>query len=123
MCGIAGFFNYKTRLPASGNDLTDILQSMRYRLGMYNDADIAIGNVRLAIQDISAEGNQPIYNEDGSVVVVYNGEVYNSPELREKLKARGHVFRTRTDTEILVHLYEEYGQDIAKPLNCMIGYS
>lgn len=127
MCGIAGFFNYKTRLPASENDLTDVLQSMRYRgpdhLGIYSDADIAIGNVRLAIQDISAEGNQPIFNEDKSVVVVYNGEVYNSPELRDRLKAKGHSFYTRTDTEILVHLYEEYGYDMAKELNGMFAFA
>lgn len=127
MCGIAGFFNYKTRLLASEIALTDVLKSMRYRgpdhLGIYTGDDIAIGNVRLSIQDISAEGNQPIFNEDKSVVVVYNGEVYNSPELRDRLKAKGHSFYTRTDTEILVHLYEEYGYDMADELNGMFAFA
>lgn len=127
MCGIAGFFNYKTKHSASKEDLIGVLESIRYRgpdhLGIYTDGDIAIGNVRLAIQDISAEGNQPIYNEDRSVVVVYNGEIYNSPELRDRLKAKGHSFYTRTDTEILVHLYEEYGYDMAGELNGMFAFA
>ncbi len=127
MCGIAGFFNYKTKHPASKEDLIGVLGSIRYRgpdhLGIYAAGDIAIGNVRLAIQDISTEGNQPIFNEDRSVVVVYNGEIYNSPELRDRLKAKGHSFYTRTDTEILVHLYEEYGYDMANDLNGMFAFA
>lgn len=127
MCGIAGFFNYKTKSPANKEHLNTVLESMHYRgpdhLGIYANTDIAIGNVRLAIQDTSADGNQPIFNEDKSVAVVYNGEIYNSPEIRELLKTKGHSFYTRTDTEILVHLYEEYGYDMANALNGMFAFA
>ncbi|MDD5679969.1 MAG: asparagine synthase (glutamine-hydrolyzing) [Candidatus Omnitrophica bacterium] len=127
MCGIAGFFNYRTNRPADEKGLLALLESMRYRgpdhLGTYCDNDIAIGNVRLAIQDISDRGNQPIYNEDRTVVVVYNGEIYNFPEMKEYLKKKGHSFRTNADTELLVHLYEESGTGLADDLNGMFAFA
>jgi asparagine synthase (glutamine-hydrolysing) len=127
MCGIAGFFNYKSGLPASETSLRSLLESIRYRgpdhLGIFSDRDIAIGNVRLSIQDASPRGNQPIYNEDRSLVVVYNGEIYNAPLLRKELEQSGHEFRTETDTEILVHLYEDKGLDMADRLNGMFAFA
>ena len=127
MCGIAGFFNYKTGFPADERRLAAILESMRYRgpdhLGCYADGDIAIGNVRLAIQGLSSAGNQPVYNENKTVVVVYNGEIYNFPELKIRLQNKGHVFGSDTDTEVLVHLYEEYGADFAGELNGMFAFA
>jgi asparagine synthase (glutamine-hydrolysing) len=127
MCGIAGFYNFRTKLQIQEENLYRVLESMRYRgpdhLGIYKDVDIAIGNVRLAIQDLSEEGNQPIYNEDKSIVVVYNGEIYNFRELKTQLQKKGHIFYTKTDTEVLVHLYEEFGEEMVKDLNGMFAFA
>ncbi len=83
---------------------------------------VTFGFRRLSIIDLSAVGSQPMYNEDGSVVIVYNGEVYNFMELREELIARGHVFRSRTDTESLLHGYEEWGEKLAEHLRGMFSF-
>jgi len=86
------------------------------------DAVVALGMRRLSIIDTEG-GHQPISNEDGSVVVVYNGELYNFPELRRGLEARGHVFRTSSDTEVLVHLYEEKGPELVDDLAGMYAFA
>jgi asparagine synthase (glutamine-hydrolysing) len=125
MCGIAGIFHFCNGDPVDENVLRRVLQSMRYRgpdhLGLFFDRDLGLGNVRLSIIGIDAAGNQPLSNEDGQIVVVYNGEIYNFPELRAELIARGHVFRSTTDTEVLVHLYEEEGPDLVQRLNGMFA--
>ncbi|MEW5758300.1 MAG: asparagine synthase (glutamine-hydrolyzing) [Candidatus Omnitrophota bacterium] len=127
MCGIAGFFNYKTQRQVNGNALVDVLTSMRYRgpdnLGIFKDNDTTIGNVRLSIQDTTKFGNQPIYNEDRTLVVVYNGEIYNFIEIKTLLEKKGHIFSTKTDTEVLVHAYEEFGVDFIKDLNGMFSFA
>ena len=127
MCGIAGFFNYKTQHPAKEEHVCAILESIKYRgpdhLGIFTDKDLSIGNVRLAILGITEAGNQPVYNEDRSVVVVFNGELYNFPELKKDLENKGHIFSTTTDTEALVHLYEEYHEDMATELNGMFTFA
>lgn len=82
---------------------------------------VTLGFRRLSIIDL-ADGAQPMYNEDGSVVIVFNGEIYNFMELREELIAKGHVFKTRCDTETIVHGYEEYGEKIAERLRGMFGF-
>ena len=84
--------------------------------GYYLDADVALGHARLSIIDIDG-GAQPIHNEDETVWVVFNGEIFNYIELRRDLEARGHRFYTKTDTEVIVHLYEEYGDTLAEYLN------
>ena len=81
--------------------------------------DLALGARRLAIQDLSAAGHQPLCNEDGSVWVVHNGEIHNFVELRRELEARGHRFRSHTDTEVVVHAYEEWGEDCFHRFNGM----
>ncbi|MCL6546485.1 MAG: asparagine synthase (glutamine-hydrolyzing) [Bryobacteraceae bacterium] len=88
--------------------------------GLYLDGPIALGHRRLAIIDL-AGGAQPMPNEDGSVWITYNGELYNEPALREELEAKGHRYRTQSDTETLVHLYEEEGEDFAARLNGMFA--
>ena len=90
--------------------------------GYYFDADISLGMCRLSIIDVEG-GQQPIYNEEGSICVVLNGEIYNFKELRDKLEEKGHKFCTRSDTEVLVHLYEEYGHNLIEKLNGMFAFA
>ncbi|MBR0056867.1 MAG: asparagine synthetase B, partial [Kiritimatiellae bacterium] len=101
--------------------MTDI---MAYRgpddEGFYHDAAISLGQRRLSINDI-AGGHQPIANEDGSLQLLANGEIYNSPSLRRELEGRGHRFRTATDVEVILHLYEEKGEDCFADLRGMFG--
>ena len=78
---------------------------------------IGLGHKRLSIIDLSPDGRQPISNEDGSIWLVFNGEIYNHPPLRQELIARGHRFRSETDTEVILHLYEEKGIDALQDLN------
>lgn len=119
MCGICGGFGPNLNLPIDrmGN-------CQRHRgpesTGTYEDNLAKLSNQRLRVIDVEG-GDQPIYNEDGDVVVVYNGEIYNFNSLREKLRAAGHTFTTDTDTEVLVHGYEEYGTALFKQLNGMFA--
>ncbi len=88
--------------------------------GFYVDKDIGLGNARLSIIDIEG-GHQPIQNEDGTVHVTYNGEIYNYRELRRELEVQGHRFRTKSDTEVIVHSYEQYGESFVERLNGMFA--
>jgi asparagine synthase (glutamine-hydrolysing) len=126
MCGIAGFCSPGSELDAPGGRLAAMLASIAHRgpdaSGTFVDGEIALGARRLAIIDLSG-GDQPIYNEDGTICLVYNGEIYNFPELRERLLAQGHVFRTQTDSETIVHLYEEHGPRLVEELNGMFAFA
>ncbi len=90
--------------------------------GFWSDEKIALGQRRLSIIDLEC-GRQPMSNEDGSLVLVCNGEIYNSPSLREELSRRGHVFKTRSDVEVILHLYEEVGAQCVKRLRGMFGFA
>lgn len=114
MCGIAGFVTTSGNLSAeSGKRLESMLNTLQHRgpddRGTYIDAYTALGHDRLAIIDLSMSGRQPMSNEDGSVQVVFNGEIYNFKELSKQLVAAGHTFTSQTDTEVLVHGYEAWG--------------
>lgn len=122
MCGICGIVRK--------GDNKDIIKKMNDRImhrgpdgeGYYIDGDIAFGHRRLSIIDLST-GDQPIYNEDNSVVTVYNGEIYNYLELRSELESLGHEFKTKSDTEVLVHGYEEWHTDLPKHLRGMFAFA
>ncbi len=120
MCGIVGVLN-RTEQPAPDRDvLLRMLGTLQHRgpdgYGVYRDDRVGLGSARLSIIDL-ARGDQPISNEDGSLWIVYNGEIFNYVELRPQLEARGHHFTTQSDTEVIVHLYEEYGPDCLRHLN------
>jgi asparagine synthase (glutamine-hydrolysing) len=124
MCGIAGYWNYISGRPASLPVLQAMTRSLTHRgpddEGYWVEGDLAIGMRRLSIVDL-AGGHQPMANEDGTVHVVFNGEIYNHEELRGELEARGHRFRTRSDTEAIVHAFEEWGAGCLSRLNGMFG--
>lgn len=122
MCGIAGAFNYKTNKTVSPQMLKNMSDEMLHRgpddEGFYVQENVGLAFRRLSIIDLNT-GNQPIHNEDKTVWTVFNGEIYNFIELREGLIKLGHFFYTKSDTEVIVHLYEEYGEDFPLRLNGM----
>ncbi|MFK7824235.1 MAG: asparagine synthase (glutamine-hydrolyzing) [Oligoflexales bacterium] len=124
MCGIAGFINFDGSF-AESSILDQMVDQMKLRgpdsRGIYTDKNVALGMRRLAIID-QAGGRQPIQNEDGSVVVVCNGEIYNYKELRKDLETRGHKFSTHSDVEVLVHLYEDFGLEAIQRINGMFAF-
>lgn len=126
MCGIAGIL-FADPAPPVGLDLLKAMgDAIAHRgpdaEGFWNEPGIGLVHRRLSIIDL-AGGNQPIGNEDGSVQVVFNGEIYNFQELRAGLEARGHRFRTASDTEVLVHLYEEEGERLVERLRGMFAFA
>ena len=124
MCGIAGKIDFAGRV--NPEDIHRMCSAIEHRgpdsRGVWCDDGVAIGMQRLAIIDVEG-GNQPIFNEDGSIAVVMNGEVYNFRELRSELIAKGHSFVTRCDTEVLVHLYEEHGERLVERLRGMFAFA
>ncbi len=127
MCGITGWINLNK--DNSTNDravLHEMCERMKHRgpdsEGLWNEDAVALGMRRLSIIDL-ATGEQPVYNEDKSVVVVMNGELYNFREVRTDLEKRGHKFETHTDTEILPHLYEEHGDAMLDEINGMFAFA
>jgi asparagine synthase (glutamine-hydrolysing) len=126
MCGIAGIIDLTGKRRVQPVDLTRMLSAMRYRgpdeSGLYLDDRASLAHLRLSIIDLSG-GIQPIHNEDETLWITYNGEVYNYRELREDLLKRGHTFRTQTDTEVILHLYEEKGADALADLNGQFAFA
>ncbi len=126
MCGIAGIFEFGRDARASAAALREMCGAITHRgpddEGFYTDAALGIGMRRLSIVDV-AGGHQPISNEDGSLWIVFNGEIYNHLELREQLLARGHRYRTHSDTETVIHLFEEYGADSVEHLRGMFAFA
>ncbi|MDO8550468.1 MAG: asparagine synthase (glutamine-hydrolyzing), partial [Ignavibacteria bacterium] len=124
MCGIAGFISFNGAPSISEDKLKFMVDTLYHRgpdeSGMAIKDCVAMGIRRLSIIDLSG-GSQPIYNEDGSVWTVFNGEIYNFKDLRKDLISKGHKFKTSSDTEVIVHGYEEYGADFPKYLNGMFA--
>ena len=124
MCGIAGIFGHlKPELSKKG--LESLAAGLAHRgpdgCGRYEDDELGLVHTRLSIIDLSANGNQPLYNEDNSLVLVCNGELYNYKEIRAGLLARGHKFRSNSDSEVILHLYEENRDDPAQLLELLTG--
>lgn len=126
MCGICGVALADPRRPVDGPMLERMTSILRHRgpdsRGLYRAPGVGLGVQRLSIIDLQT-GDQPIANEDGTVVVVCNGEIYNSPELRVELEAAGHRFHTKSDVEVIVHLYEDEGVECLRRLRGMFGFA
>ena len=121
MCGISGFSWQDEALVGK------MTQTLAHRgpddYGVYTDAGVSLGHRRLSIIDLSKHGHQPMSNADGTVWLSYNGEIYNFPELRRTLEAKGYTFRSRTDSEVIVHAYEEYGPACVEKFNGMFAFA
>src|SRR5271165_7184353 len=126
MCGIAGILEFGRDARASASALREMCRVITHRgpddEGFYTDGCLGIGMRRLSIVDL-ATGHQPISNEDGSLWIVFNGEIYNHLALREQLVARGHRYTTHSDTETVIHLFEEYGADCVQHLRGMFAFA
>ena len=127
MCGICGQVNFESEHPVALEVVKRMQHSLGHRgpdsKGTWIKDFIALAHTRLAIIDLSENGHQPMCNENGTVWIVYNGEVYNFPDLREKLQSKGHRFRSQTDTEVVVHLYEEEGIQCLSSLRGMFAFA
>jgi len=126
MCGIAGIYNFQGE-PASPAVLQRMTDAIAHRgpdgEGHYTDGPVGLGFRRLAIIDLTPAGQQPMANETGDVLIIYNGEVYNFQELRVELQALGHQFRSRTDSEVVLHAYEEWGEACVERFNGMFAFA
>jgi asparagine synthase (glutamine-hydrolysing) len=126
MCGIIGILEQGDRTPITGKELRQMLAVIRHRgpdeFGVYLDRHVGLGSARLSIIDLST-GQQPIPTEDERLWIVFNGEIFNYLELREELEALGHRFRTRSDTEVLLHAYGEFGPQCLERLNGQFAFA
>ncbi|MGN0591822.1 MAG: asparagine synthase (glutamine-hydrolyzing) [Ruminococcus sp.] len=123
MCGFTGFTNH---IDNSNLVLGEMLDKIKHRgpdaEGTYIDESVALGHRRLSIIDVSEAGNQPLYSEDGSLVLVFNGEIYNYQTIREELIQKGYHFATQTDSEVLIYGYREYGAKLLERLRGMFAF-
>ena len=126
MCGLTGIFHPDSGAPIDAGLLRRMTTAIAHRGpdgdGFHIEAGVGLGHRRLSIVDV-AGGAQPMFNEDDSVVIVFNGEIYNFPELRPKLQALGHVFRNRCDTEAIIHAWESWGPDCLQHLSGMFTFA
>lgn len=125
MCGIVGIVDYRKQ-ESRRVLVKKMMETLSHRGpdgdGLYENAEATFGHVRLSIIDVQGS-HQPLSNEDGTIWVTFNGEIYNFQELRQKLLAKGHVLKTKGDTETLVHLYEEYGPEMITQLQGMFSFA
>lgn len=126
MCGLCGIINYEKERIVKNDDLKQMANSIRHRgpddEGYYINGNIGLAFRRLSIIDLN-NGNQPLSNLNESIYIVFNGEIYNFLELRKILVHKGYIFKTQTDTEVILHLYEEYGVDCLKFLRGMFAFA
>ncbi len=126
MCGIVGILAFDPREHVEAERLRRMRDALRHRgpdgEGLHLEGPVGIGHRRLAIVDVEG-GHQPMANEDGTVWITFNGEIYNHAALRRGLLARGHVYRTRSDTETILHTYEEEGDRCPERLSGMFAFA
>src|SRR5271154_4686875 len=126
MCGICGKFEFDLQARVSPALVKAMADTISHRgpddEGYYVSGPIGFGFRRLSIIDLQS-GHQPLSNEDGTICIVFNGEIYNYQELRDFLLTKGHVFKSKTDTEVIVHLYEEFGEACVEKLRGMFGFA
>ena len=126
MCGIAGLWNIESKRPIDHGLLNRMVAALHHRgpddRGTYVEGELGVGHTRLSIVDLSG-GHQPMCNEDGSLWVVFNGEIYNHVELRAELIQKGHTFKTHSDTEVILHLYEERKEDCVTAFNGQFAFA
>lgn len=127
MCGITGYLGNHPDRPVPDQLIQRMNDSLSYRGpdddGVFIENNVGLGHRRLAIIDTSSQGHQPMSNDDGTIWISYNGEIYNHTVLRAGLEDRGHVFRSRSDTEVIIHLYEEKGVDCLQDLRGMFAFA
>src|ERR1700683_769827 len=126
MCGMCGKLVFDLGGAVKASLLNSMLATIHHRGpddgGTYIAPQVGLGHRRLSIIDLNT-GHQPMFNEDGSVAIVFNGEIYNYVDLRNGLTAKGHLFQTKSDTEVIVHLYEEYGESCVEKLRGMFAFA
>lgn len=127
MCGICGKIYFEKERQVKEEDLRMMARVLAHRgpdgEGVWAEGNVGLAHRRLSIIDLRAVAGQPMSNEDGSVWITFNGEIYNFQELRKDLEQRGHIFRTNSDTEVIVHSYEEYGRDCLRNLRGMFAFA
>ncbi|MBS4192656.1 asparagine synthase (glutamine-hydrolyzing) [Bacillus sp. FJAT-49705] len=126
MCGFVGFAHSNSEIDKK-NTINEMMDTIIHRGPdsgeSYTDENVAFGFRRLSIIDLSEEAGQPMFNEDKSCVLIFNGEIYNYQELKKDLLEKGHIFKTDTDSEVLIHGYEEYGTDLLQKLRGMFAFA
>src|SRR5579862_2061019 len=124
MCGICGQYNFGSKAPVLRHNLERMTRSIAHRgpddEGYFIDGPLGLGFRRLSIIDL-AGGHQPMADREETTWVVFNGEIYNFPQLKRELESLGHVFRTKCDTEVIIHGYKQWGDDVLNRLNGMFG--
>jgi len=127
MCGIAGIFSFHPNAPVTSALIHKMTDAIRHRgpddEGIYLNKQIGLGHRRLSIIDLSPDGHQPMAGPEGSTWIIFNGEIYNYRELRAELKAKGHRFKTQSDTEVILHAYQEYGPECLSHFNGMFAFA
>ena len=131
MCGICGVIDFKGQDKVNETLLKQMCAQMEHRgpdgegtyINCSSPVHAGLGHRRLKIIDLSEAGKQPMSNEDGSICITFNGEIYNFQELRKELEKKGHIFKSSTDTEVIIHLYEEYAEDCVKYLRGMFAFA
>jgi asparagine synthase (glutamine-hydrolysing) len=127
MCGIAGIFTFDQKIAIRPELVRKMTDAIRHRgpddEGIYINKQIGLGHRRLSIIDLSPDGHQPMAGSDGATWIIYNGELYNYRELRAELKTKGHQFKSQSDTEVILHAYQEYGPECLKHFNGMFAFA
>ena len=126
MCGITGIFNLNEQ-PVSYSQLEKMMDILAHRgpddRGVFIDNNLGLGHRRLSIIDLSESGHQPMCNEDKTIWLTYNGEIYNYLEIKKELKKKGHIFKSKTDTEVIIHAYEQWGEKCLNKFNGMFAFA